>query len=98
MQTITTGLIKRKFIGVDDLRRDLSKILKRLPKEGEEIVITQHGQPQAVMWGLNTYFELQETLEDLARPGFIESIYKEVADVKKGKGITHKQLLKKLGI
>lgn len=96
MQTQVLNLIKRRFIGTDELRKDLSQILDKLPEEGGEIIVTQHGKPQAILVDLETYLEQQETLEDLQKPGFIESIHKAADEVRNGKGITHKQLLKNL--
>lgn len=97
MQTLSTAdLLRKKYIGTDDLRKRLSEILEMLPSEGGEIIVTQHGQPQAVLVDLESYLDLYETLEDLQRPGFIDSIHEEAQKVKKGEGITHEQLLKNL--
>lgn len=97
MQTLTTAeLIQKRYIGTDDLRKKLSEILAKLPEEGGEIIVTQHGKPQAVLIDVESYLDLYETIEDLQRPGFIESIHKEVGKVKKGRGMTHEQLLKEL--
>lgn len=99
MQTLSTAeLVKKKFIGTDDLRKRLTDILDRLPETGGEIVVTQHGKPQAVLLDLAAYLNLYETLEDLQRPGFIKSIYKELKEIDKGKGISHEQLKKNLGL
>ena len=97
MQTLSTAdFIRKRFIGTDELRKELSDILDKLPSEGGEIVITQHGKPQAVLVDLESYIDLYETLEDLQQPGFIESIHQAAKDIKAGKGISHKQLLKEL--
>lgn len=99
MQTFRLAdILQKKFIGTDELRRQLSDILDELPKKGGELVITQHGTPQAVLIDLESYLNLYETLEDLQRPGVIESIYKELKEIDKGKGISHEQLKKNLGI
>lgn len=97
MQTYSIGqLLNKKFIGTDDLRKRLTDILNKLPEEGGEIVVTQHGKPQAILIDLESYLDLQETLEDLQTPGFIESIHQVAKEIKAGKGITHEQLLKEL--
>lgn len=88
--------IQSKFIGVDDFRRELSNILDKLPHEESELVITQHGQPKAILLDLNTYLELKDIKEDVIQPGYINSLYKELEKVKKGKGISHKDLVEKL--
>lgn len=99
MQTLSTAeLLQKKFIGTDDLRKRLTDILNKLPEEGGEIIVTQHGTPQAILLDLQSYLDLHETLEDLQRPGFIESIYEELKEIDKGKGVSHKQLKKNLGI
>lgn len=97
MQTVNLAeAVKKKFIGADDLRRQLSDILDHLPSKGSELVITQHGQPKAILLDLNTYLQLVDIQEDVIQPGYIDSLYKELEAVKKGKGITHKDLLKEL--
>lgn len=97
MQTLTTAqLIQRKYVGSDDLRKKLTDILNKLPEEGGEIIVTQHGKPQAVLLDLQSYLDLYETIEDLQTPGFIDSIHKAAEEIRKGKGITHEQLLKEL--
>lgn len=91
-------ILKKRFIGADDLRRDLSNIIDKLPSEQGEIVVTQHGKPKAVLLDLNTYLELTDIQEDIIQPGYIDSLYKELEAVKKGKGISHKDLVKKLKV
>ena len=99
MQTITLAeVLQKKFIGTEELRRELSDILTRFSKEVGELVVTQHGVPQAVLIDLESYLNSYETLEDLQKPGFIESIYKELKEIDKGKCISHEQLKKNLGI
>lgn len=97
MQTLTTAeLIQKRYIGSDDLRKRLTDILNELPEGGGEIIVTQHGKPQAVLLDLESYLDLHETIEDLLRPGFIESIHQAARDARAGKGISHEQLLKNL--
>ena len=97
MQTIQlVDTIKRKFIGADDFRRQLSIILDKLPSEDSELVITQHGEPKAILLDLNTYLQLVDIQEDVIQPGYINSLYKELEAVKKGKGISHEELMEKL--
>lgn len=96
MQITPADTLKKKFIGVDDLRRDLSDILDKLPQENSELVITQHGKPKAILLDLNTYLELTDIQEDVIQPGYINSLYEELGKVKKGKGISHEDLVKKL--
>jgi prevent-host-death family protein len=99
MQTLNlASLLEKKFIGTDELRKELTEILDKLPQEGGEIVVTQHGKPQAVLLDLESYLELYETLQDLQTPGFIESVHKGAQEVKHGKGLTMDQLKKNLDL
>lgn len=93
---LITSVLKKKFIGADDLRRDLSDILNKLPQDSEEVVITQRGKPKAVLLDVNTYLELKDIQEDVVQPGYIDSLYKELEKVKKGKAKTHEDLIKEL--
>ncbi len=99
MQTLSLAeTLQKKFIGTDELRKGLTDILNNLSDKGGEIVVTQHGQPQAILIDLQSYLNLYETLEDLQKPGFIESIYEGLKEIDEGKGISHEQLKKNLGI
>lgn len=96
MQTAAiSSVLKDKFIGADDLRRQLSNILDTLPQK-TRVVVTQHGKPKAVLLDLATYLELIDIQEDVLQPGYIDSLYKELEEVQKGKGISHKELVAKL--
>lgn len=99
MQTYPLAqILKKRFLGADDLRKSLSDIIEKLPDEKNEIVITQHGKPKAVLLDINTYLELTDIKEDIIQPGYIDLLYKELEAVKKGKGISHDELVKKLKV
>ncbi len=101
MQTLSfSDILQKKFIGVDDLRRELTTILKKLKKEKGEVVITQHGKPQAVLVDLKSYLEFEELQEQIADsdPKFVKEINAAIADVRKGNGIPADEVFKKLGI
>lgn len=100
MQTTTlSDILKKKFIGTDDLRRQLTDILNQLPKE-KEIVITQHGKPQAVLIDLDTYLAIEELQEQIADndPKLVKELNEAIADVKAGNGIPAEKVFKDLGI
>lgn len=100
MQTLNLAdILQNKFIGTDDLRKDLSAILSGLSKK-KAIVITQHGQPRGVLIDIKSYLEYEEYLEQVADsdPKLIKRINAAVADVKKHGGIPAEQVWKELGI
>ena len=51
------------IIPVSDLRQDAAKILKKLRKENEPIVITQRGRAAAVMIGVEAYQKSEQDIE-----------------------------------
>ncbi len=93
------AILNKKFIGTDDLRKDLSDILSRLPKE-KKVVITQHGQPKGVLIDINSYLEYEELLEQIADsdPKLIKRVNEALKDVKKNGGIPMEEAFKQLGI
>lgn len=100
MQTLNLAdILQNKFIGTDDLRKSLSKILDQLPKE-KRLVITQHGQPKGALIDLDTLIKLEELEDDLAdyNPKLIKKLNKAIADVKKNGGIPAKKVWEQLGI
>lgn len=100
MQTINVAdLLDKKFIGTDDLRKELTHILSRLSKEGE-VIVTQHGQPKGVLMDVTSYLKYEELLEQLADsdPKLIKEVNASVAHTKKHGGIPAEQVWKELGI
>ncbi len=101
MQTINiSSLLDKKFVGADDLRKQLTTILARLPKEGGKIIITQHGKPKGALLDIESYLEYEELLEKVADsdPKLIKRVNKALADVKKNGGIPAEKVFKQLGI
>ena len=92
-------ILNKKFIGADDLRKQLASILKGLYRE-KEIVITQHGQPKGVLIDVNSYLEYEELLEQIADsdPKLIKRVNNALADVIKNGGIPMEEAFKELGI
>ena len=98
MQTLNLAqILQKKFIGTDDLRKDLTEILDKLPSEGGEIVVTQHGAPQAVLMDMESYLELQEQIA-AANPNLIKELNEAIDDVEAGKGIPAQKVFKDLAI
>lgn len=100
MQTVNiASLLNKRFVGADELRRDLTKILNQVPQEGD-VVITQHGRPKVVMVDIETYLKIQELEDDLADydPKFIRKMNRILADVKKHGGIPAEKVWEELGI
>ena len=101
MQTLNINqLLQRKFIGADELRRRLTKILTELPKVGGEIVITQNGRPKGVLIDVKTYLKIQELEDEILdyNPKLIKIVNRAVSDTKKTGGIPAEKVWEELGI
>lgn len=101
MQTLSfSDMLQKKFIGVDDLRRELTTILKKLKKEKGEVVITQHGKPQAVLVDLKSYLEFEELQEQIADsdPKLVKELNAALKDAKAGNVVDAGTVFKELGI
>jgi prevent-host-death family protein len=96
MRTLT-NILQKKFVGTDDLRKNLTSILDGLSENGGEVILTQHGKPQAILLNLEAYLELQEQLAD-SDPKLIKEINDAIADVEAGNGIPADEVFKQLGI
>jgi prevent-host-death family protein len=96
----TAIVLQKKFIGMDDLRRQLGKILEKLPKE-KELIITHHGKPQGILIDVQTYLTMQELKEQIADsdPKFIKKMNTAWEDAQKpGHTIDIHKAFDKLGI
>lgn len=102
MQTLRLSeLLQKKFVGTEDLRRELTEILKKLPEE-REIIITQSGKPKAVIVDIASYIEKEELTEQIADqdPRLIKRINKIIENYRSGreKGTPAEEVFKDLGI
>lgn len=57
-------LIKKRFVGVHELRVNLTKLLSKLDKNSE-VIVTKQGKPTAILMGLKSYKELTDKLARL---------------------------------
>lgn len=53
------SLLGKEFIGTDRFRKSLTTILKSVSRT-KELIVTQHGKPQAVLLDFQTYLQLTE--------------------------------------
>lgn len=85
------------FLGTDELRKKLTTLLKSLSKK-EDIVVTQKGEPVAVLVDLKRYLEEKQALQELSDPIYLKELLEAKIEIKKGKGISAEELFKKKGL
>lgn len=90
-------ILKNHFIGSDELRKNLTKILEDLGKEGREVIITRQGKPAAVIIDVEKYLEVQQALKDFSDPEYLASLLEARREVREGKGVSAEEVFKHRG-
>jgi len=83
-----------KFVNVRELRVQTPKVLRQI-RNGEKVVVTNRGKPQAVMLHLT-----EDEIEDLAfrQPVFLKEIEEARKEHRKKGGIALKEARRRLGV
>ncbi len=91
--TVTTALLRAKYIGVRDLREHLSK---RLKAKGA-LVVTERGTPTKVILSYQDVVELIEVLDELQDKAAIQAVQEGRKAVSAGnEGIPVSRLFKQI--
>jgi len=91
-------ILRTQFVGMHELRKNLSKILEALKEEGREVVITQQGKPTAVIIDLEKYLEVQEALEEFSDPAYLAALLESKKEVREGKGVDAEEVFRRKGL
>ncbi len=67
-----------------EAKRRFLELLRNAERRGEEVTITRHGEPKAVILPHDEYQRLLETLEILSDGELVKKIRRGLADVEKG--------------
>ncbi len=87
------GFVKRgKYIGVRELRENLSKVIK----SGQAYFVTDHGKPVKAMIPYETLLELLEILEELKDKRLIQEVARGGKEYQEGGWIPAGRLKKRL--
>ena len=93
-----TEILRSQFVGMHELRKNLSKLLDALQEEGQEIVITRQGKPAAVIVDLEKYLEVQQALREFSDPMYLESLLEARREIREGKGIVVEEVFDERGL
>ena len=83
---------------VTEVKARLNELVDEAESTHEQIIITKHGRPAAVIVAAEDLESLQETVYWLSRPGIRESIAEADADIKAGRTIGSDELRNELGL
>lgn len=92
------GLLRNQFVGTNELRKHLTRLLADLQKEGEELVITKQGKPVAVVIDVEKYLEIQEALKEFADPAYVAELLQAQQEFAQGKGIPAEEVYAEKGV
>lgn len=83
-----------KFLNIRDLRLKTPSVLKQV-ENGEKVVITNHGKPQAILLHLT-----EDEIEDLVyqQPDFMAQIEESRKEYKAKGGVSLSEARKRLGL
>ena len=91
-------VLRNRFVGVHELRKDLTKLLDDLRAEGREVVITRQGKPAAVIIDIEKYLEVQEALREFSDPVYLAELLEARREIREGKGIPAEDVFRRKGV
>ena len=87
-----------RTLTVTEVKARLNELVDDAESTHEQIMITKHGRPAAVIVAAEDLESLQETLYWLSQPGIRESITETEADIETGNTVSSDELRKRLGL
>jgi antitoxin YefM len=87
-----------RSLTVTEVKARLNELVDEAESTHEQIMITKHGRPAAVIVAAEDLESLQETVYWLSQPGIRESIAEAEANIAAGHTIGSEQLRQQLGL
>lgn len=91
-------LLRSQFVGMNELRQKLPKLLAQLAQEGEDVVITRQGKPAAVLVDVGKYLEVQQALREFSDPHYLAELLRARQEIRQGEGIPAEEVFRKKGL
>jgi len=91
-------LLRNPFIGVHELRKNLTKLLSSVKEDGQEVVITQQGKPVAMLMSIEKYLEVKQALEEFSDTSYLAELLEAKREIREGKGIPAEEVFAKKGL
>lgn len=76
-----------KIIPISDLQSQAKKVVERVKRTRDPVIITQRGRPAAMLVNYEDYEGMVATLEEMSQPDWRERLAEAERDSKAGKGI-----------
>jgi prevent-host-death family protein len=91
-------ILKHPFVGVHELRKNLTKLLASIKEDEIEVVITQQGKPVALLMDVEKYMEIEQALKEFSDPEYLVDLLEARREIREGKGIPAEQVFAKKGL
>src|SRR3989304_6282334 len=92
------GLLKNPFVGVHELRKNLTELLTSIREEDQDLVVTQNGKPVAVLMDVEKYLEMHEAIREFSDPEYLAALLQAKAEIEAGKGVPLEEVLPKTAV
>jgi prevent-host-death family protein len=79
-------ILKNPFVGVHELRKNLTKLLSSVKEDGADVVITQQGKPVALLMDVERYLEMKQALKEFSDPEYLAALLEAKREIREGKG------------
>lgn len=73
-----------KTLSLSEVKTRLPELVSKVEVREDQIVVTRHGKPAAVILSYDAYERLQETLDVLSDPAMMRQIHKSLAYFARG--------------
>lgn len=91
-------ILNNPFVGVHELRKNLTRLLSSVKEDGVEVVITQQGKPVALMIDVEKYLEVQQALKEFSDPEYLANLLEARKEIREGKGVPAEEVFAKKGL
>ena len=91
-------ILQNPFVGVHELRKELTRLLDVVRTAGDDIVITQQGKPVAVLLDVEKYLEMREAIRDLSDTQYLQKLITAKREMEEGKGTPAEEVYRDAGL
>ena len=91
-------ILKNPFVGVHELRKNLTQLLSSVKEDGAEIVITQQGKPVALLIDVEEYLEIKQALNEFSDPEYLAALLEAKREIREGKGVPAEEVFIQKGL
>ncbi|MBM3120058.1 MAG: type II toxin-antitoxin system Phd/YefM family antitoxin [Chloroflexi bacterium] len=91
-------ILNNPFVGVHELRKNLTKLLCLVSEDGADVVVTQQGKPVALLVDVEKYLEMKQALKEFSDPEYLAALLEAKREIREGKGIPAEKVFANKGL